>query len=354
MAKLLNTEAKKIGTAPGALIFTGIKRSEHVRIDALRYSADTWEYFDNIKSELAQAYVGASTVTWFNVYGLHDTEIISSLGTVFGIHPLIQEDVLNIDQRAKYEEIEGQMSFFVKMLMVEKGKKHISYEQVSIVLGANFLICFQELEGDVFHAIRDRIEKASTKIRTRGSDYLAFALLDAILDHQFVAIESVGDQVEELVNDMTIRQSKTQILRLNNLKRELNQLRRAVRPMIELASQFEKSECSLISKKTVPFIRDLEDHSLHASEAIENYKELLNDELSNFHANSGARLNEIIRVLTVFSVVFIPLTFLAGIYGTNFKYLPELEYRYSYYIFWAVLIFVAAGMLYFFKRRGWL
>ncbi len=354
MAKLINTENKTFGTAPGALIFTGEKRAETVRIDALRYNTDSWEYFDQIKPELAQAYISTGNITWFNVIGLHDTQVISTLGEIFGIHPLIQEDVLNTGQRAKYEEIEGQMSFFVKMLMADRKKNTIESEQVSIVVGTNFLICFQEMEGDVFSNIRERIEKASTKIRTRSTDYLAFALLDAILDHQIVAIEFVGDRVEDLVNEMTLRQNNSQLIRLNKLKRDLNMLRRAVRPMIEVATQFEKSESSLLSKKTIPFIRDLEDHSLHASEAIENYKELLNDELSNFHTNSGSRLNEIIRVLTIFSVVFIPLTFLAGIYGTNFKYLPELDYQYSYYIFWCVLIFVAAGMLYFFKRKGWL
>ena len=212
----------------------------------------------------------------------------------------------------------------------------------------------QEVPGDVFDNIRNRIINATTKIRHRGSDYLAFALMDSIVDNYVVTIENLGNKIENLVDSMLKSQNKRLLNRVNVYRRDINSYRRTIRPVLELAIQFEKADSPLLNKKTVPFIRDLQDHIKHAKEGIEIYQELLNDELHIFHLNMGARLNDILRILTIFSVIFIPLTFIAGVYGTNFEYMPEYKYHYAYPIFWLVLILITIGMLIYFKTKKWL
>ena len=354
MARLLKKESKKIGTAPGSLIFVGTQKSDNVSIDAIRYAPDSCEIFEDVSFSSAADYIKDGHITWFNINGLHDINVIASLGETFGIHPLIQEDILNTDQRPKFDESEGRLAFFLKMLRLNGESSLVEFEQVSIVIGPNFLMSFQEVKGDVFNSVRDRIINTTTKIRHRGSDYLAFALMDAIVDNYVITVEHLGGQIEDLVDDMLKSQSKKLLNRVNLYRRDINIYRRIIRPILEMVYQFEKTESTLLNPKTVPFIKDLEDHVKHTHEAIDIYKELLNDELGIFHMNMSNRLNDILRVLTIFSVVFIPLTFVAGVYGTNFEYLPELHYKYAYPLFWVLLIFIAAGMLYFFKNKKWL
>ncbi len=354
MARLLKKESKKIGTAPGSLIFVGTQKSDTVTIDAIRYAPDSCEIFEDVSVTSAADYIKEGYTTWFNINGLHDTNVIASLGQTFGVHPLIQEDILNTDQRPKFDESEGRLAFFLKMLSLKDESGLVESEQVSIVIGPNFLLSFQEVKGDVFSGVRDRIINTTTKIRHRGSDYLAFALMDAIVDNYIITIEYLGNQIENLVESMMRSQSKKLLSRVNAYRTDINNYRRIIRPILEMVFQFEKTESPLLNPKTLPFIKDLEDHVQHAMEAIDIYKELLNDELGIFHMNMSARLNDILRVLTIFSVVFIPLTFVAGVYGTNFEYLPELHYKYSYPLFWVLLIVIAAGMLYYFKNKKWL
>jgi magnesium transporter len=354
MAKYVKPESKKIGTAPGSLIFVGRQKIDQARIDVISYSADSFELDEKVSVSQLRGYLNEDKTVWINVTGLHDTELIGAIGETFQVHPLIVEDVLNTDQRTKIEEIEGYMAFFCKMVKFNEAEENLEEEQLSMLLGKGVLITFQEAGGDVFNSVRERLNRATTKIRVRGADYLAFALLDAVVDHQFLSIEAVGDRIERITENLQEDPDEQIHAELNECKRLINRMRRIVRPMIEVSNTFEKSESLLVQKNTIPFIKDLEDHVLQSAESIEIYKELINDELANYHAVMGAKLNDIIRVLTIFSVVFIPLTFLAGIYGTNFQYLPELEYKYAYPIFWVVLIVVAALMLYFFKKKKWL
>ncbi|NEN24825.1 magnesium/cobalt transporter CorA [Cryomorpha ignava] len=354
MAKFVRKESKKIGAAPGSLIFVGAQKSEKVSIDVIKFDQNGYETFDNIQVDAAAEYLSEKYITWYNITGLHDTSIIAKLGEIFTIHPLILEDVLNTNQRSKFDQTEDRLAFFLKMLRLESDTNLVETEQVAIVIGPNFLLSFQEMKGDVFEGVRNRIINTTTKIRTRGSDYLAFALMDAIVDNYVITIEHLGNQIESLVEEMLKSQNKKLLNLVNVYRRDTNSYRRTIRPVLELAIQFEKTESPLLSKKTIPFIKDLQDHVQHANEAIEIYKELLNDELGIFHMNMGARLNDILRVLTIFSVVFIPLTFVAGVYGTNFEYLPELHYKYAYPLFWLLLIIITAGMLYYFKNKKWL
>jgi magnesium transporter len=354
MARFLKHESKKIGTAPGALIFTGTKKAEEVSIDAITYNADFVEEHPNLSPEDAHKLVGQNHITWINVFGLHDTGVISGFGELFGFHPLLQEDLLNIEQRPKFDPFDDHLAFILKMVLPREEGYDIEIEQLSFVVGSGYIISFQEVIGDVFNPIRERLLRPTTKIRTRGSDYLAFALMDAVVDNYIVAIEQVGNQIEMLEDEIHESFSKEQLKQIIAYKKEINNLRRIIRPVIEMAAQFEKSDAPFISPKTIPFIKDLEDHVLQATEAIEIYKELLNDELTAYHNSLSNRLNDIMRVLTVFSVVFIPLTFIAGVYGANFEHMPELGYKYAYPIFWLILISVASYMLYYFRRKGWL
>jgi magnesium transporter len=354
MARFLNQETKKIGTAPGSLIFVGFKKTENVVIKAIQYNNGKCDIHDDLELSNLKGLLTQDTLTWIDVVGLHDTDIVSTIGEQFDMHPLLLEDILNTDQRPKYEEFEAHNTFILKMLLTDASKGIVQTEQVSVVAGKNYLICFQEAEGDVFESIRQRIIKQTTKIRERGADYLAFAILDAIVDNYIVSIEYFGNEIENLEAELLLDINKEQLQKINTYKKEINALRRTIRPVMEIAFQYEKSESKLIQHKTLPFIKDLQDHTTQAAEAIEIYKELLNDILSTYHNTMSHRLNDTIRVLTIFSVIFIPLSFLAGVYGTNFQHFPELEYKYSYPIFWAVLISIACMMLYFFHRKNWL
>jgi len=354
MARFLKKVSKKIGAAPGSLIFVGTQKTENVEIDVIKYGQNTYESFKNIPADTASDYLSEGAVTWYNITGLHDVTIMQTLGDIFNIHPLILEDILNTDQRSKFDNHEDRMAFFLKMLNLNPETNLVDSEQVAIVIGPNFLLSFQERPGDVFDNIRNRIIGATTKIRHRGSDYLAFALMDAIVDNYIITIENLGNKIENLVDAMLKSQNKRLLNRVNIYRRDINSYRRTIRPVLELAIQFEKVESPLLNKKTIPFIRDLQDHVKHAKEGIEIYQELLNDELHIFHLNMGARLNDILRILTVFSVVFIPLTFIAGVYGTNFEYMPEYGYRYAYPLFWLALIIITIVMLVYFKTKKWL
>lgn len=354
MAKLLKKHSKKRGFPPGSLVFVGKKRTEKVVIDLIKYNSSSCVSHSDISIEEIDGFLDNDSICWINITGLHQTEIIGRMGEKFGIHPLLVEDILNTDQRAKMDASDDQLVFFMRMLQLDTKTQLVRSEQITLFTGKNYLLSFQEASGDVFDEIRNRLFNATTNIRTNGTDYLTFALMDSIVDNYIFAIEQLGTSVEKLVDDMLKRDDKNLLAQVNFYRREINRYRRIVRPTVEMIYQFQKTQSVLIARKTIPFLKDLADHIQHATEAIDAYKELLNEELTIFHMNMGHRLNEILRVLTIFSVVFIPLTFVAGVYGTNFDYIPELGYHYSYFIFWLALIVIAAVMLYYFKRKKWL
>lgn len=354
MARILKKEHRKVGAAPGSLIFVGTRRTERVTIEAIQYGADRFDVGEVVSIDKIGDFMAPDTITWLNVTGLHDTNVIRDIGKFFDLHPLFLEDVLNTDQRPKFDVYENFNAFFLVMLRFEGDLGAVEMEQVAIAAGKNFVISFQESERDVFDTIRDRLKVATTGIRTRGTDYLAFSLMDAIIDNYVISIEHFGTKIETLEDELLHEIRDEHLIRINTYKREINALRRVVRPVLEIAAQYHKSDSPLISPKTRPFIKDLVDHSTQAAEAIEIYKELLNDELSLYHASVGERLNDIIRVLTIFSVIFIPITFLAGVYGMNFSYFPELDHRWAYPAFWGVSLLISLFMLWYFWRKGWL
>lgn len=353
MARFLIKRNQKLGTAPGSLVFIGKQRVDDITLEVLSYDkSDIREQEVSNLKELSNL-VDSKKVSWINYVGIHDEKAIEEIGGTFNIHPLQLEDILNTAQRPKFEETDQYL--FIQIRMLHLKEDHSLYtEQLSIVLIENILISFQEIQQDVFDPIRERLFRPTTKIRHRKNDYLAFAILDAVVEQYIFIIEKFGERIEHLEDQLLERLEKSHLEQINLYKREINFLRKTIRPVRELVSQFKRSDSPIIQTTTQPYLRDLEEQIILATESIELYRDMLNDLLNLYNSGLNNRLNDILRVLTIFSVVFIPLTFLAGIYGTNFKYLPELDFKYAYPIFWLVLIAVAVGMILFFKKRKWL
>jgi magnesium transporter len=343
-----------IGQVPGELVFIGEKKVDEATVRVIDYDHENLseQELKDIKDSVG--YKETETVTWLNINGLHDTELIRQVGEGFGLHALVLEDIVNTGQRPKMEEYDEYLFFVLKMMRYDEKAGEIRSEQLSMVLGKTFIITFQEKPGDVFEPVRDRIRKHRGRIRKVGIDYLAYALLDTLVDNYIIIIERLGEQIEDVENEILENPTQAVLTKINNYKREMNYLRKTVRPAREFMLQLSKVDSDLIHQETVPFLKDLLDLSSQAIDSIDTYRDMLSDHLNIYNTGVGNRLNEIMKVLTIFSAIFIPLTFIAGIYGTNFEYVPELKYQYSYFIMWGVFLVVTIAMLRLFRRKNWL
>jgi magnesium transporter len=334
-------------------VFIGEKKTDEIRIRMIDYNRSELQE-ETLQSIASGAdFAKTETVTWINVDGLHDTDRIREIGKTFDLHPLLMEDILNTGQRPKMEEFDNSIFIVLKMLRYDQEREMVIAEQLSMVVGATFLLTFQERPGDVFEPVRERIRKRKGRIRVSGVDYLAYALLDAVVDNYIYIVERVGERIEDLEDRVLTDPDPSVISEINALKREMAFLRKSTRPAREAITMLSKLDSELVHDQTLPFLKDLLDHVAGASEAIDTYRDMLSDQLNIYNSTVANRMNDIMKVLTIFAAIFIPLTFIAGIYGTNFEYLPELRFKYSYFYFWGVLVAVAVGMLYFFKRKGW-
>lgn len=336
---------------PGALIYTGEQHVENVRLELIQFNPNELNDNQITLADLPNL-IQPELTTWVNVVGLHDIDTIQRIGECFNIHNLALEDILNVNQRPTFDEYEDH--FFMASKMFRTYGDAIISEQFSMIVGDGYIITFQEKDGDIFDGVRGRIRNQKGRIRTRKADYLAFALLDVIVDHYLAIIEEYGDEINEHEARLLGNFHKDILSDLNLSKKEVNYLRRFARPLRDTVLSFNKSDLLFIDKKTRPFLKDLNDHITHVTETIEVYRETINDNLNTYHTHMTNKLNDVLKVLTIFSVVFIPLTFMAGIYGMNFEYMPELSYEYSYPIFWGAIVVVALGMIYYFKRKRWL
>ncbi len=294
------------------------------------------------------------TVTWVNIHGLHDTDIMNDVGQVFKLHPLVLEDILNTGQRPKIEEFDTYVFIVLKMIRFDMETQTIVNEQLSMVLGDKYLLTFQEQSRDVFEPVRERIRRQRYRIRGSGSDYLAYALLDTVVDNYMFTIEVMGEKIEDLEDEILFGHDTSVMERISAFKREINYLRKSIRPAREAILKITRLDSELFHENTIPFLKDLQDLINQSTEAIDTYRDLLTDQLNIYNSVMGNKMNDIMKTLTIFAAIFIPLTFIAGIYGTNFEYLPELHYKYSYFIFWGVMIFLAGALLVFFKRKRWI
>ncbi len=354
MPKRSQAKSGKLGSAPGSLVFVGEQRVQKTILKLSEYNAS--EINESVPENI-QALANCKTsplTSWIQVIGVHDASNIEELGALFNLHPLLLEDVLNTEQRPKFEVFDDYLFIVLKQLHHVESEQRIESEQISIVVGQNYLLQFQESSSTVFNPIVDRLQKVQSKIRKRGTDYLAFSLIDILVDHYIDIIERLGESIEKLEDELLSEIKPDQMDRIHAFKKEIHLLRKNVRPARDLIATFGDSESDFIQDETSPFIQDLEDHIMHAVESIEAYREMLSDLFNTYNSIQNSKLNDILRVLTIFSVIFIPLTFLAGIYGMNFEHFPELKYTYSYPIFWIVLLLLASGMIYYFKRKKWL
>ncbi|MFC1823499.1 magnesium/cobalt transporter CorA [Thermodesulfobacteriota bacterium] len=354
MARFFKKREETKGLSPGSLVFVGNKKVENVRIRVIDY--DGAQLKEEELKEIAEGaeFKRSNTVTWINVDGLHDLALMKEIGSTFDLHPLLLEDILNTGQRPKLEEFENCLFLVVKMLRYDKEKQMIISEQLSLVLGDTFLLTFQEQPGDVFEPVRERIRKQKARIRASGIDYLAYALLDCVVENYVFIVERLGEQIEDMEEEVLENAEPEVMEKINAFKREMNFIRKSVRPAREAIIQLSKLDSELIHDQTVPFLKDLQDLITQAAEAIDTYRDMLSDQLNLYNSVMSNRMNDIMKVLTIFAAIFIPLTFIAGIYGTNFEYLPELKFKYSYFYFWGLIFAVAAAMLIFFRKKKWL
>ena len=354
MPRFIKRTSKKKGLSPGTLIHIGEKKSEEVKIFLMNYDQEQLQEKVLKKIEESFAYKDTPPITWINIDGLHDVDIIDKIGRHFGIHPLTLEDIVNTGHRPKAEDFEDYDYIILKMLTYDEDQNHITADQVSFILGPHYLISFQETEGDVFNFVRERIRKAKGRIRRSGCDYLAYALIDAIVDHYFLVLEKMGEKIELLEEDLLDGTQTKTLQSIHHLKREMIFFRKQVWPLRDILSTLMKEETSLIQETTRIFIRDLYDHTIQVMDTIESFRDVLSGLQDLYLSTVSNRMNEVMKVLTIMATIFIPLTFIAGIYGMNFEYMPELKWPWAYPVLWILLIAIFVFMIFWFKRKKWL
>jgi magnesium transporter len=356
----IKRQSDKLGLSPGSYIFLGKQKQEKVEINLMVYNEESFDFniLENIDDVLSQS--NTDKVTWINIYGLHETDILKKIEEHFNIHLLIMEDILNTNQRPKIEIHDDYIFIVTKMIYFDDEKYELDIEQVSLILHNNHIICFQEKTGDFFNPLRERIKSSMGRIRKCETDYLAYAILDMIVDNYFLVLEKLGDEIEELDEEITSDSEPELAKKINVLKRTLIYFRKSIWPLREVINSITRDEIPYFKKKTIPFLRDLYDHIIQVIDTTESYREIVTGLLDMYMTSISNRMNEVMKVLTIIATIFIPLSFLAGVYGMNFDTrispfnMPELHYKYGYIFFWFLVILIGGGLLLFFKKKKWL
>jgi magnesium transporter len=352
--KLIKKQSKKVGLSPGSMIHIGEKKVSEVQISVIDYDKENLSARKLKKIEQVFPFKKTPTVTWLNISGLHEIKILEKLGKSFDIHPLVMEDILNTDQRPKVEVFEDYIFIVLKMLSFNKEKNEIDSEQISILLGENYVITFQEKAGDVFGPVRERIENPRGRLRRNDSDYLAYAIMDIIVDHYFVLLEKLGEKIEYLEENVVNNPDQHLVQEIQRMKRELIYLRKSIWPLREVISELSRGESPLINEFIIPYLRDLYDHTIQVVDTVETFRDMVSGILDIYLSSVSNKMNEVMKVLTIIATIFIPLTFIAGIYGMNFEFMPELKWPWGYPLVWLVMASILVGMLFYFRRKKWL
>jgi magnesium transporter len=353
MGKLVRKRAQKVGLPPGSLVYTGEKVDEQVSITLIDY--DEQHYQENEVAGFDQCLLikDKPGVTWIKVNGIHQVANLEKLGECFNLHPLTLEDILNTDQRPKSEDFEDYLYIVLRIINYSE-EREISSEQISLILGSNFLISLQESNGAIFAPVLDRLRTSKGRIRKSGADYLAYALMDLIVDNYFVVLEQFGEALEYLEEEVVKRPTPETLQDIHRFKYDMIMLRKSVWPLREVVGHLERKESDLIQDATGIYFKDVYDHTIVAIDNIETYRDILSGMLDIYLSSISNRLNQIMKVLTVIATIFMPLTFMAGVWGMNFKHMPELEWVWGYPMALGLMVVVSLCMIHYFHRKKWL
>lgn len=352
MARRRNNMARKVGLPPGSLLHVGNTYTNSTEVRMVCYDPEYLQEKTVRKLEELNSYRSETAVSWISINGIQETELIEKVGNSFHIHPLVLEDILNTNQRPKLEDY-GDYLYIVLKSFRELGADELESEQISLIIGVDYVITFQETDQDLFKPVRDRINNGKGKIRREGADYLANALIDVVVDNYYIVLEQLGERLEDLEEELVVDPSRNALREIHILKREMIYFRKALWPLREVVGAFSRSDSELIKQSTLVYIRDVYDHVIQAIDTLETYRDIVSGMLDIYLSSVSNRMNQIMKVLTIISTIFIPLTFIAGLYGMNFKYMPELEWEWGYPVVLVIMLTIVLGMLLYFRRQKW-
>ncbi|HDS85331.1 MAG TPA: magnesium/cobalt transporter CorA [Phycisphaerales bacterium] len=354
-SKLYTPAAQKAGLPPGTPVYIGDRTGQPIRITRIVYEADRLDEHIIEHADECFKHPPSSGVMWLNIDGVHDVSLAERIGKHIGLHPLTLEDIVHPGQRPKYEEYDSYLFIVLRMLQYTADNAAVTGEQVSLILRDNILITFQESVGDVFEQIRQRLRTGKGRIRNAGADYLAYALIDAVVDHYFVILETMGERIEDIEERLLTAPDDATLHSIHYLKRELMLLRKSVWPLRELLSALQRTDSPLIQPPTRVYLRDVYDHAVQILDIIESFRDVVSGMLDIYLSSLSNRMNAAMKVLTIIATVFIPLSFITGIFGMNFEHFPELTWRWAYpWGFWGIILASVCVLLYVFRKNKWL
>jgi len=344
----------KPASVPGTIKYVGKKREVPIKLHILDYNEtdSTEKDLGTIAESLP--FKESPTVTWLNINGVHDEKVIHKIGEIFKIHPLVLEDIANTTQRPKVEEYDNYLFVIIKMCYFNEESGEVVIEQVSLLIGRDYVISLQEKEGDILQGLRERIRNSKGKIHKLGSDYLMYGIMDAVVDNYFSVLERISEEIERLEEQLMQSASQELLTKIYNLRQDLVFLRRSVWPMREVVSTLQRNKYELVNEDTLVYLRDVYDHTVQVVETLETFRDMASGMLELYLSTMSNKMNEVMKVLTIFAAIFIPLTFIVGVYGMNFEFMPELKWRLAYPVLWIIIITLAIGMFIYFKIKKWM
>ncbi|MBE2225966.1 MAG: magnesium/cobalt transporter CorA [Ignavibacteria bacterium] len=355
LRRLFRPKKKPAGLPPGTAIYTGdVPKGEKISVNMLDYKGQVVTEKEIIDPAECKIFTQKDSISWIDVEGIHDAEMVQKIAAAISLHPLVVEDILNVEQRAKMEEYDGYIYLVLKMFHLGKKSSEIIPEQVSIILAKNYVVTFQEgIEGDTFHEIRTRIRNNKGIINNMTSDYLVYSLIDSIIDSYFSILEVFGERIEHLEEELVNNPQKRTLTEIYRIKREMLYIRKSIWPLREAISRLERGESELVSRNTHLYLRDVYDHTINVLDTIETYRDMLSGMIDIYLSSISNRLNETMKYLALISTIFIPMTFIATVYGMNFEIMPELKWAQGYWFALGLMLTMGLGFYIYFKRKKW-
>jgi magnesium transporter len=354
MTKSSIKRSRKTGLPPGSLVHIGRERTEKTRITVVDYMEGSFEEHDIRSIDELAPYRGKPSVTWIDVIGIHEPDLIGQIGCRFSIHPLLMEDIMNTTQRPKIDDLGQYICLILKVIAFDETSMELRVEQLSLVFSDDVVLSFQESDSGIFRPLRERLRNNLGRARRMGTDYLAYALMDAVVDHYFVVMESMGEKIDSLENEVVANPRRETLRSVQQIRDEILLVRRAVWPLREVISLLERAESPLIDKTTTIYFRDVYEHTIQVMDTVDTYRDILSGMFDIYLSSVSNRLNEVMKVLTIIATIFMPLTFIAGVYGMNFEFMPGLKSEYGFWIMCLFMLLVFGGMFLSFRKRKWI